>query len=174
MKAVNRVGVTCGVLAAILLAASSVLAEEAAGGRRGWGHPCGAGMGRGHRFGMRGPGGKLPEELGLTEEQKGQLKEAMGGRREEMKAAMESVFKARRALQGVVTSDSASEEAIQKAAADLSQAIANRAVLASKARAEMRKVLTPEQIKKLDELKASREDAMKERRQRFAGPKTVE
>ena len=70
---------------------------------------------------------------------------------------MADVIESSLALRKAVTSETANEEAIRKAADDLGAAIGDAAVLASGFVGEAREVLTPEQAQLLEEFMAERE-----------------
>lgn len=154
------------------------------GGRPEWGPigPGGPGMGggypnarqgvwrpRGMRGGpgmQRGPGvGMGPvwmlRGLDLTAEQIDAVKEIMEANKEAMQASHEAVAEARKALEEAVVAG-ADEQDIRAAAAALSKAIGDGAVLRASTAASVKKVLTEEQLAELEERK-ERAEGFRER-----------
>ena len=126
--------------------------------------PGRSGMGMG-RHGGPGEMGMLRMlgRLELTDEQKESVKKITEAAKEKNKAADEAVGEARKALRESV--DKGDEDAIRKAATSLGKVIGDQAVLKVQTKASIKKVLTPEQLKELEEHKAK----MKERGKKFRG-----
>jgi Spy/CpxP family protein refolding chaperone len=107
---------------------------------------------------MQGPGGQdgiigaIMHKLDLTDEQREKIETIMDENHAKTRAAQRAVEKARKALEEAV-SGGADEQAIRKAATTLGTAIGDEAVLKAKTMKDIKAVLTPDQIKKLDELK---------------------
>lgn len=129
--------------------------------------------GRGRR-----PGGfmywRMMRELELTEEQKNMLQElrkahraATEVERGAVRDASETFHKAVRALEN----GSGSEDEVYMASQALAELKAELAVKTAIQRSEMRAILTPEQQKKMEELRAEmkefREERMEQRKERF-------
>jgi len=95
--------------------------------------------------------------LDLTDEQKESIEKIAEGAKEKNKAVAEAVGEARKALREAV--DEGDESAVRKAATELGKVLGDQAVLKVQTIASVNKVLTPEQLQKLEELKAK----MKER-----------
>jgi Spy/CpxP family protein refolding chaperone len=119
------------------------------------------------RFGM---GMRWPDKPGmwgmlsrldLTDEQKESVKQITEAAKEKNKTAAEAVGEARKALQEAVVEGD--ETAIRKAATNLGKVLGDQAVLKFQTRTSIKAVLTPEQLQKLAELKAT----MKERAEKF-------
>jgi len=145
-----------------------VLAAPGRGGyRQRGGYEFGAeGPGR-FGMGMERPGGpaglggpgilRILSRLELTDEQQESVKKITEEAKEKDKAVAEAVVEARKALREAV--DKGEESAIRKAATDIGKVLGDQAVLKVQTMASIKKVLTPEQLQKLEELKAK----MKER-----------
>lgn len=105
-------------------------------------------------MGRRGPLAAMRlglAQLGLTEQQKAQVKEILQSQKEPFKAIQTQIAPARRALADAI--ESGEEAAIRDAAAKLATSQADAAVLAAKVRSKVLGVLTPEQKQKAQELK---------------------
>ena len=77
-----------------------------------------------------------------------------------MAPLVQAVVSKRRALRDAVLADQPDEEAIRSAAKTLGNQIADAAVLASKVVAEVKEVLTPEQIEIIRQYQADRQTAV--------------
>jgi Spy/CpxP family protein refolding chaperone len=106
-------------------------------------------------------------QLGLSEEQKQQVKTILGNHRAEFQALRERAVPARRALADAVTSGD--ETAIRQRSAELSAVQADTALLAARVHAEIVKILTPEQQQKAQELRKQLQDRADRRRGRGRG-----
>lgn len=91
--------------------------------------------------------------LGLTDEQKAQMKAVAQAHRDQWRALAERAVTARQALRQAVTADAIDEAAIRLRSADVAAAEADIAIARAHARAEMFKVLTPEQQEKAKALR---------------------
>jgi len=114
--------------------------------------PGGPGMGQGPG-GADGVMGAIMQKLDLTEEQREKIETIRDDNHAKTSAARRAVEKARRALEEAIAAN-ADEAALHKAATTLGNALGDEAVLKVKTIKEIKAVLTPEQLKKLDELKA--------------------
>jgi hypothetical protein len=94
----------------------------------------------------------MKEKLGLTDEQAAQLQQLRTPQQENMKTAQETIQEKRKALEEAVQSG-ADEQAIRAAAVELGTALGDAAVLRAEHAAEVKKILTPEQIEKLQQFK---------------------
>ena len=92
----------------------------------------------------------LRSKLDLTDEQRRQIGQVLQSHRRQIGLALQPVVAKRRALREAVAAETPDEKAIRAAAAELGQAVGDAAVLAAKVRAEVRGILTPEQIKLIE------------------------
>jgi len=169
MNTRTKIMVLAGLLAVVLWSGSVFAAAQDDGGRPSMNAPGpgmpgmppmpgGPGMGSGAPGMRQGPGGPdgimgaIMHKLDLTDEQREKIETIMDENHAKTSAARRTVEKARKALEEAVSSD-ADEAAIRKAATALGTALGDEAVLKVKTMKEIKAVLTPEQIKKLDELK---------------------
>lgn len=128
---------------------------------RGPGMGMGPGMGPGMGMGMGGPMGPAHSNalgaigawLNLTDEQKTQIRQIQEQGKTDAEAAQKAVDDARGALHDAVIGGAA-EADIRAAATALGEAIGNQAVLHAKTVAAAKAVLTDEQRKKFDEMRA--------------------
>jgi Spy/CpxP family protein refolding chaperone len=101
--------------------------------------------------------GAIGAWLDLTREQKTQIREIQEKGRKDAEAARDAVEDARDALHEAVISGAA-EAKIRAAATALGEAIGNEAALHAKTVAAVKAVLTDEQRKEFDEMRAERPD----------------
>ncbi len=123
--------------------------------------------GRGHH-GRGGPGegplaGRMAAELGLTDDQKQKVRAlresaAPGGRE-----VMERMRASRQKLDGMSPEDPAWNASVDEASRIAADAATRRVREGARVRAELWKILTPEQRTKLVALEAQREQRMRER-----------
>ncbi len=92
----------------------------------------------------------LRSELGVTDEQRGEIREVLMSHRSEIAGTVKSVRDKRVALRDAVRMDTPDEAAIRAAADDLGSVIGDAAVKAAKLRGEIAPILTPEQHKLID------------------------
>ena len=161
MKKTGFKSIAVVVLALTAMAGLVLAAPGRGGNRQRGGYEFGAeGPGR-FGMGMERPGGQailhILGKLDLTDEQKESVKKITEEAKEKNKTAAEAVIEARKALREAV--EKGDEEAVRKAATELGKALGDQAVLKVQTMASIKKVLTPEQLQKLEELKAK----MKER-----------
>jgi Spy/CpxP family protein refolding chaperone len=131
----------------------------------------GYGPGPRGRMGRMGPMGPMGMEfgfrqLGLTDDQRQQVRTIMDRHREDFRSLGERMRTAREAVHAAVTSESPDESAIRTASAALADVQADGAVLRAKVHQEVWAVLTPEQREKAKSLRAEREQRWKERQER--------
>jgi Spy/CpxP family protein refolding chaperone len=98
-------------------------------------------------------------DLNVTDEQRSQIRAIVANHRDEIKSVVASIVEKRKALRQAVMANPADEAAIRTASDNLAKAIGDAAVLASKVIAEIRPIMTEEQIKKVQEFQAERDEA---------------
>ena len=124
--------------------------------------PTEGGLGAG--FGEQGPLARLMtgqlgklmtlrSELNVTPEQKQKIQAIIKSHKAEIAAVAQPLVDKRRALREAVSAKTPDEKAIRAASDDLGKAIGGAAVLASKVKAEVRAVMTPEQMRKIEEFR---------------------
>jgi Spy/CpxP family protein refolding chaperone len=159
-----------GVVAVALVAAAPVLMAGQDGPqaqqRRG---PGGPGMRGGAGGQMRGPGGPAafgPEfrYLGLSEDQRVQLRKIREARQAEFREAGQKIRTAREGLRALVQADTLDESAVRAKSAEVAAVEADLAILNAKVRQESMQILTAEQQAKLKELRAARSAQPNKRR----------
>lgn len=102
----------------------------------------------------------LRSELDITPEQRQQLIAKLKPHREDVVTAVRDMHAARTALASAVTADAPNEAAIRAAAEKLGKEIGDAAVVVSGVVADARKVLTDEQVKKIQAARADSLDAV--------------
>lgn len=104
---------------------------------------------RGGRMGGPGPGplGMLGpiQRLGLTDEQKQQVKGIVDSHAEELKALAERGRTARQALEAAISADTVNDATIRQKSADVAAVDADMAVAGAHVRADVLQILTAEQ-----------------------------
>ena len=153
-------------LAALMLAGGLVTADARPPGPMGGrpGGPDGAG-GPGGPFGrmMMGELGRammLRAELNVTDEQREQMHEIGRAHKDEFVAVMKPLMDAKRRLGEAVRANEVNENAVRTASAQVGVALADVALLRARVGREMRAVLTPEQLQKIDEFINTHDAAM--------------
>lgn len=140
--------------AAMVLAASAAFAH---GGRHGGGD--GEGL----------PGmysGMLLDRVGVTGEQKAQIREVLGKYRPETEPAVRQLVAERRALRKLIQGGAADEAAVRGQAAKVASLESDLAVTRARIAKDVRALLTAEQLAKLAELQAEREKKADHRMER--------
>jgi Spy/CpxP family protein refolding chaperone len=130
----------------------------------------GRGMGPGMMMRDGGPMGMVRlvlGQLGLSDDQKQQVKTILGNHQADFQALREKVVPARRALADAIASGD--EAAIRQHSTELSAVQTDMALLASKVHGEIFKILTPEQQQKAKDLRQKFESRMDQRRGRGPG-----
>jgi Spy/CpxP family protein refolding chaperone len=156
MKTGWKLLMVAGVVLAV--GAGQVMAQR--GSRMGRGPALGRGPGMGLRQppgGPMGPAGVLGPmiaQLDLTAEQRNEIRNICQQSRADANEVVEAIDNARADLHEAVISG-AGEEQIRAAAAKLGTALGNQAVLRAQTVAAVKAVLTPEQLQKWEELKAT-------------------
>jgi len=134
------------------------------------------GMGAPMQGRTAGPGGPailhILSRLDLSDEQKESVKKITEAAKEQNKAAAEAAVEARKVLREAV--DKGEESTIRKAATDLGKVLGDQAVLKVQTMASIKKVLTPEQLQKLDELKEKMKERAEESTEKMAAPRLRE
>lgn len=111
------------------------------------------------------------EVLGLTPEQKAKLEEFRNARQEEQRAHLEKMRKLRQEMRGLMQDPESNEKGIIDLYEQMSRLRVEQFRTSLRARNEFRKILTPEQLEKLDKLKSRMRDRGKAMRGRFFGPR---
>jgi len=110
----------------------------------------------------------LRSELDVTSEQRDAIKKIVDGHRSEIVAVAKPIVEKRRALREATLAQEPNEEAIRTAANDLGKSIGDAAVLASKVKGEVAKVLTPDQIHKIKSFRQESESSVDSFIEKFA------
>lgn len=136
----------CGLGAA---AAPRALSGDAAG------HPL--------RMFLQGQVGRLMtlrSELDVTPEQRAAIQKIVVEHKSEIATVAKPIVANRRALRDATLAKDTNEAAIRTAANDLGKSIGDAAVLASKLKGEASKVLSPDQMKKIEVFRADSDTAV--------------
>lgn len=121
---------------------------------------------------LRGPVGRylfLLSFADLTVEQRETIGTIVKSRRNEIGILAIAIAEKRRTLREAALSEYVNEEEIRGAASELGKTIGDATVLASNLLREVRQVLTPDQIEKMEALRDARESAV-EWLKEIAGP----
>ena len=121
------------------------------GGRCGSEERCGGWKGHGH------PGHRMAKALGLSDEQKTQVKAIFRKHRDGTASLRKEMTSGRRELRKLVRSDKPDEAAIREQVKKIAATGGNLAVDRAKMFQEVRAVLTPEQIAKFRALQEKRD-----------------
>lgn len=166
----TRGKVVTGVVGLAIVGVSVVAAADAmyaAEAQRGGGRGRGAGMG-----GPRGAGpagALLPplRRLDLTDEQREQVRTAIGESREAARTNRRETRAARAALAEATASATVDEDRIRTLAAELGRLVGDAAVRRAQVYAAVWRILTPEQQARAEEIGAEREERRNARRERM-------
>ncbi len=112
---------------------------------------------------------KLHSDVDLTQEQREKIHDIFKDHRNEIAGALRPVVEKRRALRDAVMAKSPDDDAIRAAANNLGKAIGEAAVLASKIKPEVGKVLTSEQREKIKGFCGESDNKVDELIERIAG-----
>ena len=169
-KSFSKVGlaVAAVTVVAVVAVAPVVMAQDGPMRRRGPGPGIGGPL-QGGPGPMGRPGGPMIpglRGLDLTEVQRAQVKSIMESHQTEFRAVADRLREAHQAMRALVDADVIDESAIRARSTDAATAQADAAILNAKVRAEVREILTPEQLQKAKELQDARETLMKQRRPR--------
>jgi Spy/CpxP family protein refolding chaperone len=144
-------------------------APPARGGRMGGMGPMGPGA-AGGRWGALQLGYALGQ-LGLSDDQRTQIQGIMQQHRDEFRGLRERAQAARRALDAAVTAPTLNEGAVRAAAASWAEVETDMAVARARVHADVWQGLTPEQRTKAEQLRAQRQERIRQRgnayRERF-------
>jgi len=102
----------------------------------------------------------LRSELDLTDEQRTQVVSVLREHRVEIGQAARNVVRGRRALDTAVTAGATDEPAIRKAASQLGEAIGDAAVMRASIRAQLRPILTEQQVERIDRFRSDQQQAV--------------
>lgn len=143
-----------------------ILASSAVGEAQRWGGSGGPG-GRDGRGG-RGEARLLPlRQLDLSDEQREQVREAVGESREAGRDTARAMRDARRSLAEAVTAQPVDEDRIRSLAADLGRLQGDAALGRANLHAALWGLLTPEQQARATEIRAARQERRADRRERL-------
>lgn len=147
----NVVFVLAGIMAAVVVACSGAWAQDKGG----------LGPGK-HGFGFFGKEriNTMMDELGLNQDQKDKVHEVLKGHRGEFAPVFKKIGEARKSLRETMLSGTADEAAIRTAAQAVGQAIGDAAVMGGKVVGEVKPILTPEQLEKLQKIMDKHEGFM--------------
>ena len=160
----NTIAVKLGVAALAIAAFGGATAASSKGPHRGG--PEGGRHERGIHHAM--------SELDLSEDQKQQLADLREAQRASMGDQHEQMRAARKALDEAIHADNVDESAIRAAAKDLAEIEADMAVARARSFQNLKRILTSEQVAKLEELKSRRQDRMEEHGERRKLRRNVE
>ncbi len=104
----------------------------------------------------------LRSELGITADQKKKIIEIVKSHRDEIRPVVKTILEKRRTLREAVVNKPGDEPAIRGAAAEMGKAIGDAAVLASKVVAQVRPVLTSQQIERIEKFRVDTRKATDE------------
>jgi Spy/CpxP family protein refolding chaperone len=102
----------------------------------------------------------LHSELDLTSDQREQLHSIVKNHKSEIVAIAKPIVEEKRALRDATVAKEPNEAAIRSAADKLGKSIGDAAVLASKLKGEAAKVLTPDQVKKIENFRTESDNAV--------------
>lgn len=102
----------------------------------------------------------LRSELDVTAEQRDAIRKIVESHRSEIVDVAKPIVEKRRVLRDATLAKEPHESAIRTAANDLGKAIGDAAVLASKVKGEVAKVLTPEQMQKVESFRQTSDSAV--------------
>lgn len=102
----------------------------------------------------------LRSELNITAEQRDKIRAIVKRHQAELASSLRPVAEQRRALRDATLAENANEAAIRSAADELGKAMGEAAVVGSKIKAEVRAVLTSEQLEKVEKFRRQSETAV--------------
>ena len=137
------------------LAGLGIVALAGGGTALAQGGPGAFGHGR-HGMAMKGPMRGLAQ-LGLTDDQRQQIRAAVSAHRDDFRALMERGRTAREAERAAIEKVPANEQEIRAAAAEVAAVEADAAVLRARVHEQVWSVLTPDQQARAHALRAERE-----------------
>ena len=104
----------------------------------------------------------LRSDMNLTEDQRQQIHQIVASHRKEIAAVAKPLVEKHRALRDATLAPNMDEKAIRAAAEDMGKSIGDAAVLAAKIKSEVRKVLKPDQLQKIEEFRKHADQATDE------------
>jgi Spy/CpxP family protein refolding chaperone len=104
----------------------------------------------------------LRSELGVTHDQKKKIAEIIKSHRDEIRPVAKEIIAKRRSLQQAVINKQGDETAIRSAAGELGKAVGDAGVLASKIVAQVKPVLTSQQIDRIEKFRVDTQKATTE------------
>ena len=110
---------------------------------------------------------KMAAELGLTDQQKAQIKEIFKKERSEMQPLMTRLIKERRNLRTLVQADKIDEKAIRAEAAKIAVVEGDLAMQRARMARQIRAILTPAQVEKFKAMQKERDKKFDESRERM-------
>ncbi len=110
---------------------------------------------------------KLAADLGLSDQQKAQIKEIFKKERSEMQPIMARMMAERRNLRALVQADKIDEGAIRAQAAKLGAIEGDLAIQHARVAGQIRAILTPAQAEKFKTLQKERDKKFNERHERM-------
>ena len=116
------------------------------------------------RHGFMGGGFAGLRQLGLTDDQRQQIRAAMSSHRDEFKSVFDRIRTAREAQQAAIEQVPLNEPQIRAASSELAAAEADAAVLRARVHEQVFSMLTPEQQAKAKTLAAERKQFRAQRR----------
>ncbi len=116
-----------------------------------------------HHRGDGAMAGRMAAELGLSDEQKQRMRALRESARPEAREAAERLRTSQRKLRALSPDDPAWNASVDEASQLAAEAATRRVREGARMRAEMWRILTPEQRTKFNSLQAQREQRMKER-----------
>ena len=102
----------------------------------------------------------MPRVAPLTQEQRDQIKAMQERTRDEARGIQDRLRNARRKLQDALRADTPDEKAIKAAAAEAASAQADRLLLNKRRQAELKKLLSPEQLRRFNQAQRMRNARM--------------
>jgi Spy/CpxP family protein refolding chaperone len=117
--------------------------------------------------------GRILHRLDLTDEQSEQIKAIQEASKEKTKDAGKAIAEAAKALHEAASQE-VNEAGIRAAATAVGNALGDRAVLRATTMASIKKVLTAEQLEKLEELRAKMKERAGRFRKRMGDPKSCD
>lgn len=115
------------------------------------------------RMFMQGQLGRLMtlrSELDVSDDQREAIKKIVIGHRSEIVTVAKPIVDKRRELRDAVLAKDSSESAIRAAANELGKSIGDAAVLAAKVKGEVAKVITPDQMHKIESFRQESDSAV--------------
>ncbi len=161
MKTGTKVILTAGAVGMLALGAIAMAQPE-------WSGREGPGLGPRFRHGGFGDRLRLGERLGLTQEQRSQIKSVLENHRSTLEPLREKLMAERNTLHELIRADKVDEAAIRAQVAKMAAVEADLAVARAKVTQEIQPLLSPEQKQRAKELLTKAEKRRAEFRERIA------